>query len=113
MRVRWTYDGGMEVVDKDDTRPITDEARAAVLAWVARDNAAAGEAAERNHGPAERETAEPGRRRAEPPFDLRVGQHLDPQQPAGKAPRPGDHLGKSPADRIETRMEPSGRGDGE
>jgi hypothetical protein len=35
MRVRWTYDGGLEVVDKDDTRPITDEARAAVLAWVA------------------------------------------------------------------------------
>lgn len=35
MEIRWTYDGGMSVADATDARAITDEARTAVLAWIA------------------------------------------------------------------------------
>ena len=35
MEIRWTYDGGMALTDATDARAITDEARAAVLAWIA------------------------------------------------------------------------------
>jgi len=35
MDIHWTYDRGMEKQDAADPRPISDEARAAVLAWVA------------------------------------------------------------------------------
>jgi hypothetical protein len=35
MEIRWTFDGGMALTDATDSRPIPDEARAAVLAWVA------------------------------------------------------------------------------
>jgi hypothetical protein len=35
MTVRYHYDGGIDVVDPDDPREITAEAREAVLAWVA------------------------------------------------------------------------------
>jgi len=38
MKVRWTYDGGLEHADKEDPRPITPEAQAAVLAWIAERN---------------------------------------------------------------------------
>jgi hypothetical protein len=34
MTVRYHYDGGIDVLDPDDGRELTDEARAAVLAWV-------------------------------------------------------------------------------
>lgn len=34
MEIHWTYDHGMALTDKDDPRAITDEARAAVLAYV-------------------------------------------------------------------------------
>lgn len=35
MEIRWTYDGGMSLTDATDARGISDEARAAVLAWIA------------------------------------------------------------------------------
>lgn len=35
MEIRWTYDGGMSLADATDGRAITDDARAAVLGWVA------------------------------------------------------------------------------
>lgn len=35
MDIHWTYDGGMGKQDASDPRPISDEARAAVLAWIA------------------------------------------------------------------------------
>lgn len=34
MEVHWTYDGGFEKQDASDPRPISDDARAAVLAWI-------------------------------------------------------------------------------
>lgn len=34
MSIEWSIDGGMHVVDPSDTRPITEAAREAVLAWV-------------------------------------------------------------------------------
>jgi hypothetical protein len=34
MEIHWTYDHGMSLTDAADTRPINDDVRAAVLAWV-------------------------------------------------------------------------------
>jgi len=38
MEVRYRYDTGLSLVDRDDSRPISDEVRAAVMAWVAERN---------------------------------------------------------------------------
>ena len=38
MEVRYRYDGSIAPVDPADTRPITDEMRAAIMAWVAERN---------------------------------------------------------------------------
>jgi hypothetical protein len=38
MEIRYRYDGSMAITDPDDARPISDEARDAVLAWVAERN---------------------------------------------------------------------------
>jgi|HubBroStandDraft_6_1064221.scaffolds.fasta_scaffold176490_3 hypothetical protein len=38
IEVRYNYDSGLAMVDPEDTRSITDEARAAALAWVAERN---------------------------------------------------------------------------
>ena len=38
MDIRWTYDGGMHLLDPADPRTITDLAKEAVLAWVAERN---------------------------------------------------------------------------
>jgi hypothetical protein len=38
MEVRWRFDTGMAPTDANDARPITDEAKEAVLAWVAERN---------------------------------------------------------------------------
>lgn len=35
MQIHWTYDDGMKVAERHDERVITEEARAAVLAWIA------------------------------------------------------------------------------
>ncbi len=38
MEIRYLYNGGMALTDPEDPRPISDEAREAVLAWVAERN---------------------------------------------------------------------------
>lgn len=38
MRVRWTFDVGMQLAEAGDTRPIPPEAQAAILAWIAERN---------------------------------------------------------------------------
>lgn len=38
MEVRWRFDTGMALTDGSDPRPITDEAKEAVLAWIAERN---------------------------------------------------------------------------
>jgi hypothetical protein len=38
MEIHWTYDGGMKLSDAADPRPITEDARAAVMAWIAERN---------------------------------------------------------------------------
>ena len=38
MEVRYRYDTGLSLVDRDDTREISDEVREAVMAWVAERN---------------------------------------------------------------------------
>lgn len=38
MEVRYRYDTGLSLVDRDDSRPISDEVRTAVMAWVAERN---------------------------------------------------------------------------
>jgi hypothetical protein len=38
MEVRYRYDGSINPVDPDDTRPLSDECREAILAWVAERN---------------------------------------------------------------------------
>jgi len=38
MEVKWRFDSDMALTDPHDTRPITDEARAAILAWIAERN---------------------------------------------------------------------------
>ncbi len=35
MEIKWTYDGGMQLTDPADPRAISEEARQAVLAWIA------------------------------------------------------------------------------
>ncbi len=38
MEIRWRFDSGMALADPHDPRPITDEVREAVLAWIAERN---------------------------------------------------------------------------
>ena len=38
MEIHWTFDRGMELVDKADPRAITEDAKLAVLAWIAERN---------------------------------------------------------------------------